>query len=386
MEEFIITQKAKKLNEFFSAVFNEKHKFALLKIQYNKNETKNEIIKFSDWDISKGKKLILESEKGWNIYFTVNKLKEEAENRKQHNFLETQDLLYFDVDGYKKNKQKEVLDAILNAKIKPSWVVQTNGATKKEKQEKIDEDYVIPAYHIYYKLDKKYKFSHLKNIMKKFIEKYDLDKTYDISRVFRVPYTRKIKSLNINKPYKLYNTKQIKKFKKTKNGEWKNSPNAQRDYVEITRKTVNLEEFIDEFDLKLEETKSIKKTKKESTSVVKPLKNTNNSYDKSKEDFNYVIMLLKSDETFEKIRSKIQQARQNDEYNKEGMNKIKEWINGIKRGYKTSMLGKTELNGKLKLSGLILKKLNKEKKKIVWSKLKNSENKYYFIPKSNKTV
>jgi len=110
---------------------------------------------------------------GYNIYISLNKLKPDAKSRKKSEFNEKQKLIYLDIDGDKLGADGfKLLSRILKEENlpAPTLVLQTS---KRNLQ-------------VVWKLDEERSFNELELIMRKLSEKYGLDYTQDISRVFRL--------------------------------------------------------------------------------------------------------------------------------------------------------------------------------------------------------
>ena len=110
----------------------------------------------------------------YNIYITVNMLKEDALNRRAESFYDKQATLYFDFDSklIEANKLFKSLYSMISRGMlpDPSYVVKTSKGN----------------YQVYYVFEDGIEFLRLQRIMKIVNEKLRLDPTHDISRVFRI--------------------------------------------------------------------------------------------------------------------------------------------------------------------------------------------------------
>lgn len=113
------------------------------------------------------------NKEGYNIYITINKLKPEARKRTKSDFEENQRAIYLDIDGDKLNKDGlEILGKIIseNNLPKPTLVLKTSAKN-------------CQAVWV---LNEERKAQQLEAIMKNVAERYGLDYTQDIARVFRL--------------------------------------------------------------------------------------------------------------------------------------------------------------------------------------------------------
>ena len=169
------------INDFTKLLYsNREGKIMILAIHPEKRETKQLIIRPDELKLhlSKLRKLNVE---GYNIYATVNMMKENANSRKAENFFEKQTTIYLDFDS--KHKQANELFKELYEEIKAKRLPEPSMIVKSSKGN----------YQIYYVFDKEIEFERLQKVMKALNEKFNLDATHDIARVFRVPGFRNVK-------------------------------------------------------------------------------------------------------------------------------------------------------------------------------------------------
>jgi len=111
--------------------------------------------------------------KGYNIYISLNELKEDAKDRRKESFKEEQKHIYLDIDGDKLGRDGlEILREILQKEKlpKPSLVLRTS-----EKN-----------YQVIWTLKDPISWDKVEAINKALAKKYGLDPATDISRVFRL--------------------------------------------------------------------------------------------------------------------------------------------------------------------------------------------------------
>ena len=118
--------------------------------------------------------------RGYNVYISVNELKENATNRKKESFKEFQKHIYLDIDGDKLGRKAEdILDEILSELNlpKPTLAIRTS---EKNLQ-------------VVWTLTEDLHREEIERINSLIAERYGLDPTSDVSRVFRLPgfYNRK---------------------------------------------------------------------------------------------------------------------------------------------------------------------------------------------------
>jgi hypothetical protein len=110
---------------------------------------------------------------GYNIYITLNRLKPEAKKRTKADFEEEQKAIYLDIDGDKLGKDGfELLERIINENglPKPTLALRTSKRN-------------VQAVWV---LSEKRPAQQLEAVMKNLANKYGLDHTQDIARVFRL--------------------------------------------------------------------------------------------------------------------------------------------------------------------------------------------------------
>jgi len=110
---------------------------------------------------------------GYNVYISVNELKEDASGRKKEDFKDKQKHIYLDVDGDKLGKDGyEILKQILKDLDlpQPTLVVQTS------------KNNLQVVWTLSEELDKE----EIERINSEIAERYELDKAIDVSRVFRL--------------------------------------------------------------------------------------------------------------------------------------------------------------------------------------------------------
>lgn len=112
--------------------------------------------------------------RGYNIYATVNKLKQNARTRKQKDFEEVQNLIYLDVDTKKKTQEtllKEIYSLVKGGKIpQPTHIIRSSKGN----------------YQFFWRVEPT-KFEVLRKVMKKLSDTLELDAVYDLPRVMRIP-------------------------------------------------------------------------------------------------------------------------------------------------------------------------------------------------------
>ena len=154
--------------------FSPEDKVCLLFVNHNENKAFQRFYKVSDLASESTFLSLLElNDKGYSVYFTVNRLSPDAKSRKVSDFLPRQRVLYFDIDGDKNpNAFKNFLSFLKKFSLpRPTLLVQTSKTN----------------YQAYYVLNEEEDFSKLQEIMKFVNEKCGFDSTHDISRVFRLP-------------------------------------------------------------------------------------------------------------------------------------------------------------------------------------------------------
>ncbi|RUM27912.1 MAG: hypothetical protein DSY32_04930 [Aquifex sp.] len=110
---------------------------------------------------------------GYNVYISVNELKEDASSRKKEDFKDKQKHIYLDIDGDKLGKDGyEILKQILKDLDlpQPTLVVQTS------------KNNLQVVWTLSEELDKE----EIERINSEIAERYELDKAIDVSRVFRL--------------------------------------------------------------------------------------------------------------------------------------------------------------------------------------------------------
>ena len=114
--------------------------------------------------------------KGFNIYFSLNTLKEDASNRKKSSFNSLQNKIYIDLDSKKLSGAQMIARfyAFLQKYDLPSPTIILKSSRGN--------------YQIIWTFEEKIDFSTLEKVMVRIESELDTDPVHDISRIFRLPY------------------------------------------------------------------------------------------------------------------------------------------------------------------------------------------------------
>jgi len=126
-----------------------------------------------------------------SIYITVNRMKELAKKRVIENMEQQVDRIWLDIDSdfYLGQTILKRIKAFLG---EPSMIVLTSKQKRKiklydAKKRLIEKEVVNKNYQVYYLLDKLYNYEDVAEVIKKIEYHFKIDKTHDITRVFRIP-------------------------------------------------------------------------------------------------------------------------------------------------------------------------------------------------------
>lgn len=126
-----------------------------------------------------------------SIYITVNRMKELAKKRVIENMEQQVDRIWLDIDSdfYLGQTILKRIKAFLGD---PSVVVLTSRQKRKiklydAKKRLIEREVLNKNYQVYYMLDRYYDYEEVAEVIKKIEYHFKIDKTHDITRVFRIP-------------------------------------------------------------------------------------------------------------------------------------------------------------------------------------------------------
>ena len=149
------------------------HQIAILAVHPN-GERKQFLVKIDELEqrISYLRKL---NAAGFNIYASVNILQPDAQSRKAEDFLPYQTALYLDLDSKQKSASqlwKEIWEEIQLGRLpEPSYVLKSSKGN----------------YQVYWIFQEPIEHWKLSQVMKALNERFGLDHTQDVARVFRLP-------------------------------------------------------------------------------------------------------------------------------------------------------------------------------------------------------
>lgn len=158
------------INQYASLLHGDSTKVALLVVNSSTGERKQFVIEPEKLNPSLLRKL---NAKGYNVYVSVNSLKEGAKSRKIEDFEDKQKVIYLDLDSKQKSPQ-DLLREIKNLGIPPSLIVKSSKGN----------------FQVYWVLNERVEFERLQRIMVELENRLGIDHTHDVARVFRIPGLR----------------------------------------------------------------------------------------------------------------------------------------------------------------------------------------------------
>lgn len=131
-----------------------------------------------------------------SIYITVNRMKELAKKRIIENMETEVDRIWLDIDSDFYLGQT-ILKRIREFLGEPSMVILTSKQKRKikvyqlnkytQERELVEKEVINKNYQVYYMLDRFYDYNEVAEVLRKIEYKFKIDKTHDITRVFRIP-------------------------------------------------------------------------------------------------------------------------------------------------------------------------------------------------------
>jgi len=153
------------------------HQVAVLVVNPRTDSRKQFLVRIDELE-SKLSYLRKLNAEGYNIYASVNILQPDAKTRKTEDFLPYQVAVYLDLDSKQKSASqlwKEIWEEIRRGRLpEPSWVIKSSKGN----------------YQAYWIFEEPVEVWKLEAIMRGLNERFGLDHTHDVARVFRLPGLR----------------------------------------------------------------------------------------------------------------------------------------------------------------------------------------------------